>query len=259
MQMRPSRVLQKLRAGEVVNCFKLNLSCPRTADLVAAAAFDCIWVDLEHTATDWDTLEKQVYAAKSRDVDVMARCSRGGYSDYIRCLELDSAGIMVPHIMNLEDAKRVVWMTRFHPVGRRPFDGGNADGIYCRVSAADYIKQANEQRFLVVQIEDPEPLDDLDAIAALDGIDMIFFGPGDFSHSIGHPGEFSHPLVVETRKRVGEAARKHGKWAGTLGSPETMPDLVKLGYTFINIGADVIGLNSYCDQLVSDWKSKLPK
>jgi 4-hydroxy-2-oxoheptanedioate aldolase len=259
MQMRPSRVLEKLRAGEVVNCFKLNLSCPRTADLAAAAGFDCIWVDLEHTATDWDVLEKQVYAAKSRDVDVMARCARGGYSDYIRCLELDSAGIMVPHVMNLEDAKRVVWMTRFHPVGRRPFDGGNADGIYCRVSPADYIKQANEQRFLVVQIEDPEPLDDLDAIAALDGIDMVFFGPGDFSHSIGHPGEFSHPLVVETRKRVAEAARKHGKWAGTLGSPETMPELVELGYTFMNIGADVTGLNSYCDKLVGDWKAKLPK
>lgn len=259
MQMRPSRVLQKLRAGEVVNCFKLNLSCPRTADLVAAAEFDCIWADLEHTATDWDTLEKQILAAKSRDVDVMARVSRGGYSDYIRCLELDAAGIMVPHIMNIEDAKRVVWMTRFHPTGRRPFDGGNADGIYCRVPPADYIKQANEQRFLVVQIEDPEPLDDLDAIAALDGIDMIFFGPGDFSHSIGHPGEFSHPMVVDTRKRVAEAARKHGKWAGTLGSPETMPDLVKLGYTFINIGADVLGLNTYCDKLVSDWRANLPK
>jgi 4-hydroxy-2-oxoheptanedioate aldolase len=257
--MRQSRVLQKLRAGEVVNCFKLNLSCPRTADLVAAAGLDCIWVDLEHTATDWDTLEKQVYAAKSRDVDVMARVARGSYSDYIRCLELDSAGIMVPHIMNLDDAKRVVWMTRFHPVGRRPFDGGNADGIYCRVSPAEYIKQANEQRFLCVQIEDPEPLDDLDAIAALDGIDMIFFGPGDFSHSIGHPGEFSHPMVVETRKRVAEAARKHGKCAGTLGSPETMPDLVKLGYTFINIGADVIGLNNYTDKLVADWKANLPR
>jgi 4-hydroxy-2-oxoheptanedioate aldolase len=259
MQMRQSRVLQKLRAGEVVNCFKLNLSCPRGADLAAAAEFDCIWVDLEHTATDWDTLEKQIYAAKSRDVDVMARCARGGYSDYIRCFELDAAGIMVPHIMNLEDAKKVVWMTRFHPVGRRPFDGGNADGVFCRVPPADYIKQANEQRFVVVQIEDPEPLDDLEAITALDGIDMIFFGPGDFSHSIGHPGEFGHPLVVETRKRVAAAAKKYGKSAGTLGSPENMNELIDLGYNFINIGADVIGLNKYCDQLVSDWRAGLSK
>jgi len=257
--MRPSQVLRKLRAGEVVNCFKLNQSCPRTADLVAAADFDCIWIDLEHSATDYDTLEKQIYAAKSRNVDVMARVPRGGYSDYIRPLELDAAGIMVPHILSREDAKRVVWMTRFHPVGRRPFDGGNADGVYCKVPPKEYAKQANEQRFLMVQIEDPEPLDELDAIAALDGIDIIFFGPGDFSHGIGHPGEFSHPKVIETRKRVAEAARKQGKGAGTMGTPETMPELIKLGYSFLNIGADVIGLNDYCDKLVSDWKANLPK
>ncbi len=257
MQMRPSRVLEKLRAGEIVNCFKLNLSCPRTADLVAAAGFDCIWVDLEHTATDWDVLEKQIYAAKSRDVDVLARAARGSYSDYSRAFELDAAGIMVPHVMSLADAKEVVWRTRFHPIGRRPFDGGNADGIYCRIPPQEYIKQANEQRFLMIQIEDPEPLDELDEIAALDGIDVVFFGPGDFSHSIGHPGDFSHPMVAEARERVVQAAKKHGKWAGTLASPETAADLVKMGYTFLNIGADVIGLNSYCDELISKWKKNL--
>lgn len=258
MQMRPSRVLEMLRAGQVVNCFKLNLSCMRTADLVAAAGFDCIWIDLEHTPTDYEVAEKQIYAAKTRDVDVLARVPRGSYSDYIRPLELDAAGIMVPHIMSLEDAKKVVWMTRFHPIGRRPFDGGNADGIFCRISINDYIKQANEQRFVVVQIEDPEPLDELDAICALEGIDMIFFGPGDFSHSIGHPGEFSHPLVVETRKRVAETARKYGKWAGTLGSANNA-ELVDMGYTFLNIGADVIGLNNYCDDLLKGWNATMGK
>ena len=75
-------------------------------------------------------------------------------------------------------------MTRFHPIGRRPLDGGNADGAYCRVDTLDYMNQANDQRFVIVQIEDPEPLSDLDAIAALDGIDMIFFGPADFRHAV---------------------------------------------------------------------------
>ena len=103
---------------------------------------------------------------------------------------MDASGIMVPHIMSLEDAKRVVWMTRFHPIGRRPVDGGNADGAYCAVDFVQYLQEANENRFLCVQIEDPEPLDELEAIVKLDGIDIVFFGPGDFSHGIGAPGQF---------------------------------------------------------------------
>ena len=104
----------------------------------------------------------------------MVRVPRGSYSDYIKPLEMDATGILVPHIMNLEDAKRVVHMTRFHPAGRRPVDGGNADGFYTGIDFPDYLKQANEQRFVILQIEDPEPLDDLKAIAELEGYDMLF-------------------------------------------------------------------------------------
>lgn len=253
MQMRPSRVLQKLRAGQVVNCFKLNLACARAAELAAATGFDCIWTDLEHTANDWDVVEKQILAAKTRNSDVIVRVTRGGYSDYIKPLELDAAGIMVPHIMNLEDAKQIVKMTRFHPIGRRPVDGGNADGIYCNVPFVEYLQQANDQRFVAIQIEDPEPLQDLEAIARLEGIDIIFFGPGDFSHSIGHPGESNHPLVKDTRKRVAEVCVKYGKFAGTIGSPENLDELIDMGYRFINIGADVIGLNDYCKNLMMEF------
>jgi len=127
-------------------------------------------------------------AAKVHDTDVMVRVARGSYSDHVKPLELDAAGIMVPHVMSLADARRVVSMTRFHPIGRRPVDGGNADGSYCAVDSLTYFREANRERFVCVQIEDPEPLDDLDAIAALDGIDMLFFGPADFSQGIGAPG-----------------------------------------------------------------------
>lgn len=256
MQLRPSRVLGRLRAGEVVSCFKLNLSCARTAELAASTGFDCIWTDLEHTANDWDVVEKQIWASKSQNTDVMVRVSRGGYSDYVRPLELDAAGIMVPHVMSLADARNVVRTTRFHPIGRRPVDGGNADGLYCNIDFVEYLRQANDQRFVAIQIEDPEPLKDLEEIAALDGIDIIFFGPADFSHGIGAPGDFAHPDLVETRKRVASVCRDHGKYAGTVGSPDTLEELIDLGYKFLNIGADVIGLNQYCHALISDFRKR---
>ena len=101
-----------------------------------------------------------------------------------------------------------------------------------------------------------EPLDDLDAIAALEGVDMLFFGPGDFSQAIGAPGEWNHPLLQETRRRVAKACAAHGKFAGTVGSPANLDELLALGYRFINTGADVIGLAQYCAGLVSEFQKR---
>ena len=253
MNMRKSRVLEKLRAGEVVNCFKLNFADGRIAEVAAMHGFDCIWAGMEHIANTWAAVESQIWAAKTHDTDVMVRVSRGSYSDYIKPLELDAAGIIVPHIMSLEDAKSVVRMTRFHPIGRRPVDSGNADTAYCNIDFHDYLRQANEQRFVAVQIEDPEPLDDLDAIAELEGIDILFFGPGDFSQGIGAPGVWDHPKLIETLKLVAKTAQKHGKYAGTVSNIGNLEELIDMGYRFINIGADVLGLNEYCRRIAGDF------
>jgi 4-hydroxy-2-oxoheptanedioate aldolase len=242
MQFRKSRVLKKLRDGQTVCCFKLNFGDPRAAEIAALCGADCLWLDQEHVPTDWGVLEHQIRAAKLSDVDTMVRVAKGCYSDYIRPLEADAAGIMIPHLMSLKEAKEIVYFTRFHPIGRRPVDGGNADGKYCLVDFQEYIRQANRERFIVVQIEDPEPLAELDQIAAVEGIDMLFFGPADFSQGIGAPGQFNHPTIIETRKRIAEAAKKHGKFAGTVGGVDALPELIGMGYQFINMGADVFAL-----------------
>ena len=257
-RMRPSRTLAKLRAGGIASCFKLNLADARAAEIAALAGFDCLWTDREHVPNDLSAVEACIWAAKAHDTDVIVRVSRGGYSDYIRPLELDAAGIMVPHVMSLADAQNVVRMTRFHPVGRRPVDGGNADGAYCGVAFNDYLLQANEQRMVIVQIEDPEPLDDLDAIAALDGIDMLFFGPGDFSQGIGAPGVWDDPRLVDARRRVAAAAAAHGKFAGTVGSASNLDELIAMGYQFISVGADVVAISQYCSEIVSEFTKRPP-
>lgn len=259
MKMRESRVLKKLRAGEIASCFKLNFCDGQAADLVARSGFDCLWIDREHLAGDWDILNSQNWAAKSHDVDVMVRVPRGSYSDYIKPLEMDATGILVPHIMNLEDAKRVVHMTKFHPVGRRPIDGGNADGFYTALDFDEYLKQSNEQRFVILQIEDPEPLDDLEAIAELEGYDMLFFGPGDFSQGIGAPGDWNNPKLIETRKLVAKVANKYGKFAATTGGISSLGEFIDMGYKFISVGADVVGLNQYCEGLVTTFNKTVHK
>jgi len=256
VSMRPSRVLAALRAGRVASCFKHNLADARAVEIAAMAGFDCLWLDREHVANDWGAIERGVWAAKSRDVDVMVRVSRGGYSDYVRPLELDAAGIMVPHVLSLADAQAVVRTTRFHPLGRRPVDGGNADGAYCAIPFTEYLREANQQRFVVVQVEDPEPLAELEAIAALPGIDMLFFGPGDFSHGIGAPGAWEDPRLLDARRRVADAARAHGKWAGTVASPGNLDLLIGMGYRFLSLGADVVGLGQYCQAMAAEFAKR---
>lgn len=255
--MRRSRVLEKLRAGEVASCFKVNLSDPKVSEITALAGFDCVWLDQEHIGQDWSILASGIWAAKAHNSDVMVRVPRGSYSDYIRPLEMDATGILVPHIMNLEDARKVIDMVRFHPIGRRPVDGGNADGAYGTLDFNEYIKQANKQRFVALQIEDPEPLDDLEAIAELDGYDMLFFGPGDFSQGIGAPGQWDHPKLIETRRLVAKMANKYGKYAATVGSTDNLHELTNMGYKFVSVGADVVGLSTYCRNLVKEFNSGL--
>ena len=250
---RKSRVLDKMRAGKKVISFKSNLSCPRVAEIAGISGFDAFWICQEHVPTDQNTMENIIRAGKIYDMDTIVRVAKGCYSDYIRPLEADAAGIMIPHLMSLEEAAEIVRTVRFHPTGLRPVDGGNADGLYCQFDFKEYIRFMNENRLVIVQIEDPEPLSELDKICQLDGIDMIFFGPGDFSQAIGHPAEFDHPEIGRVRKLVVETAHKYGKFAGTVSLP-SLKECFLEGFDFVNGGADVTAIGNYCSGILENYR-----
>jgi 4-hydroxy-2-oxoheptanedioate aldolase len=253
--MRKSNVLRKLRAGEVVSSIKINLADARASEIAALSGADCVWIDQEHIGQNWSVVESNVWATKSHDTDLLVRVSKRGYNDYIKPLELDASDIMVPHVKSEEEAKEIIRMTRFHPVGRRPVDGGNADGAYTALDFNNYLKQANSERFIIFQIEDPEALDELGAIAALDGFDMLFFGPGDFSQGIGAPGEWNHPDIAKARRRIAKVAEEYGKFAGTVGSPNNLQELISMGYQFVNVGGDMVGLKNHFKRLLRSFRS----
>ena len=239
MIMRPSRVLKKMRSGKPAFSTKTNFADPRIVDLIGMVGFDCIWLCMEHVPSDWVTIENQIRAAKCHDMDCLVRVAKGCYSDFIRPLESDATGIMVPHLMSVDEARSVVRMTKFQPVGRRPVDGGNLDGAFCMVDPVTYMQHANRERFVICQIEDPEAMEDVNDIAAVDGIDMLFFGPGDYSHGIGKPGQYDAPEVTAARRKMVEACKAHGRFAGTVASMENVPRLLEEGFLFLNVGSDV--------------------
>lgn len=240
---------RKLRSGEAVICTKMNTADPVIMDMIGLLGFDCVWMCNEHVALDWDRLGHLIRTASMNDMDSMVRVAKGSYSDFIRPLELGTSGLMVPHCKDEAEVQQVVQQTRFPPQGRRPFDGGNSDGNYTLTPISDYLRQANENTFVIVQIEDAEAIDRIDGIAAVEGIDALFVGPGDLSLSLGVPGQTKHPKIVETIARVAEACRKHGKHWGLPVTAETVAEHIKMGARFLACGADVLGLKDYYSEL----------
>lgn len=245
-------IIDQLRTGEPVFTLKINMADARAVEIAALSGIDAVWVDREHCAGDWSDTYHQILAGRAHQTDVIVRTSRGAYSDLIKPLELGAAAIMVPQIRNAADAADVARMTKFHPVGLRALDGGNVDGEYAALPTADYLARANNERLTIVQIESPEALAEVDQIAATDGIDMLFFGPGDFAHALGRPGELTEPAVVEGQRRVAAACTRAGKWSGTVCHGGTsVEELLDQGYSLINIGGDVVSLRRRFDALVA--------
>jgi len=258
MKLRSSRVLRELRAGQCATSFKLNLADPRIVELAGLADFSAVWLCREHVGGSWLDLENQIRAAKLYDMDTIVRIEKGSYSDYVKPFEADATGIMVPHVTTAEEARHIVEMTRFHPLGRRAMDGGNVDGAYCQVPIEDYLRHSNTERFLIFQIESPQALENVEEIAAVPGFDILLFGPGDFSHLIGKPGQLNDPEVVAARKRVGAAAKANGKFAMSAGMLAPRAVLEDEGYQAFNLGADVIGIGQYCRDRMAAFQHEAP-
>ncbi|MDB6024214.1 MAG: aldolase [Verrucomicrobiales bacterium] len=258
MKLRSSRLLRELRAGNCATSFKINLADPRIIELCGLAGFSTVWICNEHVGNDWFNLENQIRAAKLYDMDTIVRVEKGSYSDYVKPFEADATGIMVPHVTTADEAKQIVQMTRFHPLGRRAIDGGNVDGVYCQIPLADYLTHSNTERVLIFQIESPEALENVEAIAAVPGFDILLFGPGDFSHLIGKAGQIHDPVVVAARKRVAAAAKKHGKFLMTPGMIAPRAELETEGFQAFNLGADVIGIAQYCKDRLAAFEKDAP-
>ena len=251
--LRQSRLLRELRAGKSSPIIKLNLIDPRIVELAGLAGASAVWLCNEHVPNDWLNLENQVRAAKLGDMDTIIRVSKGSYSEYVKPFEMDATGIMVPHVTTADEARDIVRMTRFFPIGRRPIDGGNMDGLFCQVSTPDYCAHGNAERFLIFQIESPEALENVEEIAAVPGFDILLFGPGDFSHLIGRPGEVTHPDVVAARKRVAAAAKKHGKFAMMPAMLDTRQALEEEGWNAFTVAADVVTLGTVFRERVQNF------
>src|SRR6184192_1357399 len=163
--MRTSKIKAKLKRNEPVLLTTLHLTDPSLFELASLMGFDGIWIDLEHHGYSVETASALMRAARVGGADILARPAKGEFMRLGRLLEAGASGIMYPRCDNAQEAAEVVQWTKFAPIGRRGIDGAGPDMPYCSMPLPQYIRHANENTFLMIQIEDSSALDQAEAIA----------------------------------------------------------------------------------------------
>jgi 4-hydroxy-2-oxoheptanedioate aldolase len=167
-----------------------------------------------------------------------------------RMLEAGAHGILYPRCDDAVEASEVVRWSKFAPLGQRGFDGGNADMPYCSMDTAEYIEMANEETWIAIQLEDQNAVERAEEIAAVDGVDFLFFGPADYSILSGIPGQFDHPRMQESIEAIAKAAANQGKsWGTPAGTPERAKQLLELGAGLVCYGADIVWVKNALEQI----------
>jgi len=236
-----NRVLEKLeKNGPVLIGSPTPMVTPKITELIGRVGFDCIWIDAEHQDMDDHDIFNMCLGARASGAEPMVRLQKGDYWSYFRPLEIGATGIMVPHVKTGEEAELIVRNAKYAPMGLRGIDCVEAPADYGMADPIEYMKWANENTFICVQIEDKEAVPNIDEIAAVEGIDILFIGPSDLSQSFGTPLQFESPKVKEVFDLVASATKKHGKaWGCPCGSAERMKELLDMGALFIAWGAAI--------------------
>ncbi|WP_342363154.1 aldolase/citrate lyase family protein [Terrarubrum flagellatum] len=207
------------------------------AEAVAGAGFDWLLFDTEHSPGDPLTVLAQLQAVAAYDVSAVVRPASNDAVLIKRFLDLGAQTLLIPYVQDASEARAAVAATRYPPSGIRGVSGLTRATRFGRV--AGYGKRAADELCLLVQVETREALNQVEAIAAVDGVDGVFIGPADLAASLGHIGEASHPEVVAAVEQAVRRLRAIGKPAGILTPDGAFAKrCIELGTIFTAVAID---------------------
>lgn len=209
--MRRSKSLARIRSGEIVRTCNLGHYIPAYVGRAAQQNYDCIWLDLEHRSMSTREVQAILAYAHVFDIDVMVRPPERTGPKLYRYLEDGAAGLLIPFVNTAEEAAHFAQTVKFPPVGERGLDGVGFDADFGTAPLDEYVEWALRETFLAVQIETPEAVGNIEAIAAVPGVDMLFIGPGDLSLRLKHHDGLT---LDDAWEAMAAACKKHGKAFG---------------------------------------------
>jgi 4-hydroxy-2-oxoheptanedioate aldolase len=224
------------------------------AEVLADAGFDWILLDGEHSPNDVPSTMSQMQALVGGTASPIVRPAWNDAVMIKRILDIGAQTILVPYVQNAEEAKRAVAAVRYPPAGIRGVASSTRANHYGRVD--NYLKLADSEICLLVQVETRPALGELEAIAKVEGVDGVFIGPSDLAASLGHIGNPAHPEVQAALEDAVKRLKAVGKAAGILTlSEEEARRYIGWGYTFVAVGSDIGLLGRGADALAKKFKT----
>ena len=247
---------EKILNGEL--CLGVGLRQSRTVDIgkiMATSGYDWLFIDMEHNSMDIDIASQISVAAQDAGITPIIRVPDFAHHHATRVLDCGAMGVVFPHVENADIAKKLVSYCLYPPKGHRSMTGVLPQLDFKQNAIAEVASIINENMLIVIMLESPEAIENVETIAAIDGVDVVLIGTNDLCMEMGIPGDYSNPKVKNAYIKVIEACKKYGKTPGMGGvyNEELMSEYIKMGMKFILSGSDL----SFMMQSASQRSNKL--
>ena len=245
---------QKIQAGQTLFTAWSSIPDPLTAGALASTDFDAVTLDMQHGGHSDDSVLRSIGPVIQNGAHAVVRVPVGRFDMASRALDFGAEAVIAPMINTLDDAKAFADSIKYPPLGERSWGPGRAMAFHGFSDFNAYLQAANGMCLSIAMVETMQALENLDAFLALDGIDGIFVGPGDFSIAWTKGAHYNpkNDAMTETLRDVAGRCRKAGKFAGNFGSDAAHARfLADLGYQFVAIGTDVGCIKGGANALVA--------
>lgn len=249
-------VKEKLRRGEPVIGTWITIGHPDVPEVLSRLGFDWLVFDMEHSPLTVNVVESLMQAMNGTETLPMVRV---GWNDPVLikfALDIGAMGVVIPWVNSRSEAEKAVKACKYPPEGFRGCGPRRASMYGLKMN--EYLKNANEDILILVQIETVEALNNIDEILSTPGVDGFFIGPNDLSFSLGIPRQFTHPKYIEALKKTLEAAERNKVAPGIHGlSTEDAVEKIKMGFRFVAIASDISFLIDGFKNCISKIKSEV--
>jgi 4-hydroxy-2-oxoheptanedioate aldolase len=240
-----STMKQRMLNGEVLVGAFFKANNPNIAEMMGYAGYDFIIIDNEHSNFDHVDVEHIVRAADGVGMDSIVRIASGSEENILHTLDSGATGIQVPSVRNVEDVKNFVPFTKYYPAGHRGMNVNQRAAKFGFMKSSEYFQKANDNTLVVVHVENLEMAEQIDALCAIEEVDVVFIGPGDLSQAVGKPMQVNAPEVLAVIDRIIERTLAAGKilgvWVGNVDDAKR----------YIDKGARYLGFKSDSSILVN--------
>jgi len=256
--MRDNAVKKSLAAGgRALGSMVFEFFTPGMPRLLANAGAEFALYCMEHTGAGFEILKPQFALCRALGVVPLVRVPATEYDFIARALDCGALGVMVPLVDTAEQAQFIVSCTRYPPEGRRGAAFGFAHDDYQGGDVAEKMRMIHERTLVIAMIETARGLENVEAIAAVPGVDVLWLGHFDLTNFLGIPGDFSHPKYKEAIKRITSAASRHGKAAGYMAADAALGrEYLGHGFRMIATGTDQGMLQAAIARNIGAWRSK---